>query len=263
MALKLNKQKVSSEKTEYMTIADVETLTKILARANKDTLVVFDVDMVLLNTKELVFQVPNLDLHNEIILSMQSQYSHEEFDYIVHCALVRIEFELLHPIMSEMVKHLQTLNIPTMACTALLSGLIDSKHDMMEWRTKQLAKFGIDFSITAPDDALFQAIQFPMYRGNVPQYKNGVMITNGEHSLTHKGMVLTSLLLTMPAMPQRIIMIDDKMQNLENIQMSLNDIGYEGSYVAIEFTAAKHVDCPMVTAEEFTHGLQKLLGDIL
>lgn len=263
MTFQLNKQKVSSEKTEFMTIADADALAKILTRANKDTLVVFDVDMVLLNTKEVVFQIPNLDLHNEIISSIESQYGHEEFDYLVHCALVRIEFELLHPAMSEMVERLQTLNIPTMACTALLSGLIDSKHDMMEWRTKQLAMFDIDFSITAPDDSDFQAIKFPTYRGNIPQYKNGVMITNGEHSLTHKGMVLISLLSTIPTMPQQIIMIDDKMRNLENIQMSLDEIGYEGNYLAVEFTAAKYVDCPIVTPEEFMHGLQKLLVNVL
>lgn len=263
MNLQLNKQKVSSEKTEFMTIADVETLTQILLRANKETLVVFDVDMVLLNTKELVFQIPNLNLHDEIISSIKSRYSHEEFEHLVHRALVRIEFELLHPSMSEIVKHLQDCNILTIACTALLSGIIDSEHDMMEWRTKQLSTFGIDFSKTAPDDAAFQAIKFPTYRGNVPQYKNGVMITNGEHSLTHKGMVLTSLLSTMPAMPQQIIMIDDKMQNLENIQASLEEIGYEGSYLAVEFMAASYVDCPLISAEEFTQGLQKLLADVL
>lgn len=263
MSLQLNKRKISSEKNEFITIADTESLEKILTRANKDTLVVFDVDMVLLNTKEIVFQIPNLDLHDSIISLMKSQYSHEEFDYLVHCALVRIEFELLHPLMSEIVKRLQTLNIPTMACTALLSGIIDSKYDMMEWRTNQLALFGIDFSLTAPDDAAFQSIQFPTYRGNVPQYKKGVMITNSEHSLTHKGMVLTSLLSTMPVMPKQIIMIDDKMQNLENIQMSLDEISYEGSYLAVEFTAAKYVDCPIISVEEFTLGLQKLLIDAL
>ncbi|MES2607666.1 MAG: DUF2608 domain-containing protein [Pseudomonadota bacterium] len=263
MSLQCNKKTISSEKSEFVTISNAPALAKILEKANKETLVVFDVDMVLLNTKELVFQIPNLDLHDKIISSMKSKYSHEEFDYLVHCALVRIEFELLHPIMSEIVKRLQMLNISTMACTALLSGLIDSKHDMMEWRTKQLAMFGIDFSSTAPDDAAFQTIQFPTYRENVPQYKNGVMITNGEHSLTHKGMVLTSLLSTMPVMPKQIIMIDDKMQNLENIEMSLNEIAYDGNYLAVEFTAAKYVDCPLVSAEEFMHGLQKLLGDVL
>ena len=263
MNFHFKKQKIYSGKTDFLNIPDAETLFKTLEKANQDTLVIFDVDMVLLNTKEVVFQIPNLIQHDEIISSMKAQYSHEEFDYIVHCALVRIEFELLHPAMSEIVKQLQMLNIPTMACTALLSGLIDSKHDMMEWRTKQLAGFGIDFSATAPDDAAFQAIQFPTYRGNIPQYKSGVMITNGEHSLTHKGMVLAELLSTMPVMPQQIIMVDDKMQNLKNIKMSLSEMAYDGDYLAVEFSAAKHVDCPLVSAEDFRQGLQKLLNDVL
>ena len=263
MTSHFNTQRTFLDRSEFVTIPDAKTLVKALEKANKDTLVIFDVDMVLLNTKEAVFQVPNLDVHDDIISTMKSKYSHEEFDFLVHCALIRIEFELLDPTMAETVRRLQMLNIPTMACTALLSGLIDSEHDMMVWRTKQLAKFGIDFSITAPDDAAFQAIEFPTYRGNIPQYKNGVMITNGEHSLTHKGMVLTALLSTMPVMPQHIIMIDDKMQNLENIKRSLDEISFEGNYTAIEFTAAKYVDCPLVSAEEFTHGLEKLLIDVL
>ncbi|MES2253284.1 MAG: DUF2608 domain-containing protein [Pseudomonadota bacterium] len=263
MTIQSNAEKATMLVSKFMTVADAQTLSGILENVNKDTLVVFDVDMVLLNTKEPMFQIPNLDLHHEIISVMKSKYSHEEFDFLVHCALIRIEFELLDATMSEMVQRLQMLNVPTIACTALLSGFIDSEHDMMVWRTKQLAKFGIDFSITAPDDAAFQMIQFPTYRGNVPQYKNGVMITNGEHSLTHKGMVLTALLSTMPAMPQRIIMIDDKLQNLENIQKSLDEISFEGSYTAIEFTAATYVDCPLVSAEEFAFGMQKLLVDVL
>ena len=259
MTLHANAEKAPMPASRFMTVADAQTLSGILADANKETLVVFDVDMVLLNTKEKTLQMPNLDLHHEIISAMKSKYSHEEFDFLVHCALIRIEFELLDPTMSEMVQRLQTLNVPTIACTALLSGFIDSEHDMMPWRTKQLAKFGIDFSVTAPDDTAFKLINFPAYRGNIPQYKKGVMITNGEHSLTHKGVVLTALLSTMPVMPQHIIMIDDKVQNLENIRGSLDDILFEGSYTAIEFTAGSYVDCPLMSAEEFASGLQKLL----
>jgi hypothetical protein len=76
-------------------------------------------------------------------------------------------------------------------------------------------------------------------------------------------MVLAELLLTLPVMPRQIIMIDDKMQNLKNIQMSLDEMLYEGRYLSVEFTAASHVDCTLVSAEEFTHGLQKLLHDFL
>lgn len=259
MTVQLSKQKMPAGNVNFLTITDATGLSEILIRTNEDTLVVFDVDMVLLNTKEVAFQIPNLDLHNDIFLTLKSRYSKEEFDYLVHCSLVRIEFELLHPLMSVVVNNLQDRNIPTIACTALLSGLIESKYDMMEWRTKQLATFGIDFSKTAPDDLGFQTLQFPAYRGNVPQYNKGVMITNSEHSPTDKGTVLSAFLSLMPEMPQKIIMIDDKLKNLEDVRRSLAEIGYGGDYSAIEFSAAKYVNCPLLSVDEFKCELQRLL----
>ena len=263
MAVQFTKQKLLAEKINFLTIIDAARLSEILVKTNEDTLVVFDVDMVLLNTKEIAFQIPNLDLHNDIVLEIKSRYTQEEFDYLVHCALVQIEFELLHPLMSVMVNGLQDRNVPTMACTALLSGLIELKYDMMEWRTNQLAEFGIDFSKTAPDESGFKMLSFPTYRGNVPEYNKGVMITNSEHSLTDKGMVLASLLSIMPEMPKKIVMIDDKLKNLEDVGNSLAQLGYGGDYLAIEFLAAKYVHCPLLSANEFKSEFQRLLVDQL
>ena len=252
------KPKVPTNVT-FVEASDVTVLAGILAQATLDTLVVFDVDMVLLHTEDPMFQMPNLIRHYRILKTVRADLTPEESDLLLHYPLLNKKVEIINPAMPLLIQQLQNLNIPTIACTAILSGSIDSESDMMQWRINQLIELGIDFSVTAPHSALFHTIQFPKYRNNIPQYKNGVMITNGEHGPVHKGAVLTAFLETLSVQPRQIIMIDDRHQNLINIQSSLEEISFDGDYIAVEFTEAMGIECPEVPAELFTQKLQQIL----
>lgn len=243
----------------FVEASDVTALAGILEQATVDTLVVFDVDMVLLHTEDHTFQMPNLLRHHAILKTVRAELTPEESDLLLHYPLINKKAEIINPAMPSLIQRLQCLHIPTMACTAILSGAIESEPDMMQWRINQLIELGIDFSVTAPDSTLFSTIQFPTYRNNIPQYKDGVMITNGEHGPTHKGTVLTALLKTLSVQPSQIIMIDDRHQNLVNIQSSLEEISFDGDYIAIEFTEAMCVECLEISAELFTEKLQHIL----
>ena len=261
MTLHTDIKSVSLTKSEFITVSNVPLLAEILERADYNTLVVFDVDMVLLHSKEPAFQMPNLLHHYSLIAEVMADLNLEEKDLLLHYPLIEGEAETLDSEIPMMILQLQARHIQTIACTAILSGSIAPEPDMMAWRIKQLAHLGMDFSRTAPNSIAFQSIQFPTYRGNAPQYQDGVLITNGEHGPVHKGDALVALLKTMPMQPNQIIMIDDRLKNLENVNNSLAEIAFEGSYTAIEFTAAHYHNCPLVSDVTFAQSLQRFLSN--
>ncbi len=255
----LHTQPNAHKKTEFVVTPDTGALARMLAKATSDSLIIFDVDMVLLHTADPVFQMPNLMHHHDILTAARADLNPEESDLLLHFPLIDGKAEVIDPALPLLIQHLQNLNIPTIACTAILSGAIAPEPDMMKWRVKQLTELGMDFSITAPDDTLFHTIHFPKYRGNTPQYKKGVMITNGENGPSNKGTVLAAFLATLTKHPRQIIMIDDRRQNLMHIHDSLEKSDFNGHYIAVEFTAAMYHNCPLVSADVFNEKLQAVL----
>ncbi len=259
MTLPTQTQTDALKKTEFVVTSDASALVRMLEKTTPDSLVIFDVDMVLLHTKDPVFQMPNLIHHFDLIKAVRENLTPEESDLLLHFPLIDGEAEVIDSALPRLIRQLQSRNIPTIACTAILSGAIAPEPDMMKWRINQLVELDMDFSITAPDETLFHAIHFPKYRGNIPQYKKGVMITNGEHGPANKGTVLAAFLATLPIQPCQIIMIDDRRQNLMHIHDSLEKIEFNGDYIAVEFTAAMHHACPLVSADVFSEKLQIIL----
>lgn len=113
------------------------------------------------------------------------------------------------------VRRLQDEGYHVMAITARSA---NAPWDAEFHRTtvSQLAKAGYGFADSAP--ALITAMMEPIFE--LPYYYRGIFFTAKQM----KGPILRDLLFTLDALPTKVIMVDDKLEQLISIEESLQDL---------------------------------------
>ena len=221
----------------HVALAEI-TKTSILSpielaiqHADSETLVIFDVDDVLITVKDQILQSEYEKFLEELNKKLESRTSEEEaqkFWSIIY--LTRID-ELVDPRMVALIKEAQAKGLKVMAFTNAWTGTFGNIPSLEDWRLNELADFGYTFkdSWSALKPKTFEALKSQDPK-RFPVFKDGIVFTSN----LPKDEVLKAFLEYASLSPKKIIFIDDKSKNLKSVEAFCQKTG-------IKFTGFEYI----------------------
>lgn len=184
----------------------------------KDTLVIFDVDHVLIKpTHDYDFRH---QYRAQLLQQIKSRYSKKHFRFLESIIIFNKKYHLVDLNILNILNYLQDYQIPTIALTALSTGKFGTITKMEDLRIANLKNMNIDFTelSTIKDYILADKLAgtnmiFPDCIG-IPMLKAGIIFTAG----VNKGIVLEYILDQKHYYPKTIIFIDDDLHNLQALE---------------------------------------------
>jgi hypothetical protein len=223
----------------FAEIVSIESFAEV-NEIDSQTLVVFDVDEVLITPEDLVLRVRGF----------RSKYHDEITPELLSIALSETKYELVDPNAAKFIQDLQQRGIKTIALTRARTGKFGVIDCCAEWRIKQLSNLNIDFSKSFSEvpPMVFSEGEHPAL------YKQGILFV-GDAEVS-KGELLGAFFDRIGFHPKKVIFFDDQMKNLKSVEKELNDrdIAYQGFY----FEALKDDVIDVETAEkQLQHLIEK------
>lgn len=194
----------------YSDIRTIYSLDEITIDAfSKETLVMFDLDDVLIYPKDALLQ----NWRSGWIPEGMREWTPEE-DTI---AWANVQFQLMDPSGPKLIDELNENGIPTIGFTTFAmeqSGIVKS---IPEWRSKHLEELGLYFKME-------NEIVFPVLEGFVPpSFEKGVLYCGNfyKKDKDNQGKILSLYLDWLDWMPQQIVFVNDRRDHLEAVKKEL------------------------------------------
>ena len=217
------------------------------------TLVIFDVDMVLVQPGEPAFQMANMKRFSPICKKIMKEIPAEKQMLFLSLMTTKYDPVLISDCTFEILKQLKQKKIPVMALTANITGAFGAIPDMAKWRVAGLKKLGIDFSESAPFSTLVSTpvlfSELAPYRGNYSLFMDGVLFVNG--TVVSKGEALLAFFKRTQQLPDKIIFIDDREENLKSVEASLQTLQKPIDYRGVHFLGAQKYPSKEISEQEF------------
>ena len=228
----------------------ISEVNEFLKDSDSDTLVVWDVDMVLVHPKEPAFQMGNMGRHKQRFLNMFGPLDAEERAVTLCLISTEGDLELLNPEVIHVLEDLRQRQVPHIALTGCLTGPLANVDSLEDLRITQLEQLGVSFADVTPlkGEAVFN--EMPLYRRSPVVYKQGIIFANGRTG--PKGDALVCFLRRCKHPPTSILFIDDHLHYLEDVEEKLRAFDDTITYRGLHYLGAKHVDSSPVTEEEFS-----------
>lgn len=226
---------------EIITAPNLTVFEEALVDIQNDTLVIFDIDDVIITCKDPVLQQANKARFDKVCGQLSESISIEEYAHLFSIVLLTREVEIIDQKIYDLLDLLNQKNIQTIALTHTATGRMGEIEQMEDWRISELNGLGISFNHSSPfkENILLKNLQSAQ---NHPlTIKKGVIFA----AELEKGKVLEEALKCLTFKPQRIIFIDDRKENLESVEAfcKKNSIGFQGfHYTAIQSRPIKYVD---------------------
>lgn len=188
-----------------------------------DTLVVFDVDDVLISAKDACFRPKRLKHLFKVIQQKYDEIPLEEhpaLDEKLSLCYLSPERGLIEKDTPQLIANLQKQGIKVIALTHCPTGKYGLISSIESWRINHLKSFGIDFSRSFPSLGRHSFDQLANKRPP-PLYDSGVLFSYGYE----KGEVLVAFLKHVQWTPKRIIFFDDLVGNHQSVSRSLDGLG--------------------------------------
>ncbi len=137
------------------------------------------------------------------------------------------QWSLVDPKVLKWIRFLKANSIKTIAVTRFLSGRLGHNQSLEYERVQDLLNKKIDFSYSFPNNNTLNFKQFAQEE-HFPSFLNGVLFTIQS---TSKGALLKAFFQQLKWYPNKIVMIDDKLVNLESVRkeakkLNITFIGY-------------------------------------
>jgi hypothetical protein len=196
---------------EVIETSTLKQLKSILNQANQATLVIFDVDHVLIMpTDDYTLSRPLY--RKKLWEKLKKKLPEEKIEYLFSIVVSKAKWKLVDNNILQIIDYLNYNKIPTIALTSLNTGklgIIDNREDL---RIKELSSVGIHF--TSPFKKNKVVIHELKGRYGTPMLKEGVILTAEQD----KGKVLKYILDNQKYYPKSIIFIDDKLANIRSVE---------------------------------------------
>lgn len=227
---------------ETTTTDDMGDIAKVLAQADVQTLVIFDVDDVLMRpTQEFDFRHP---ARKEFIQQVQAQEGGARtFQDYVALIFERRTVELMDPRVTGILKGLAERHVPAIALSSWWTGRFGHIEKMEELRFEGLAQLGLVFKELAPFEGEYSFAQLNTGKGT-PIYRDGVLLTSFED----KGAALKALLKAEKKAFSKVIFIDDDVKNVEAVEAACQELAM--AFTGIHYTAKKKQPLPELDAKK-------------
>lgn len=220
----------------------------------QDVLVAWDIDLTLIMPEKPEAQFPNVEKHYDLFkkLTQDTTQLHIELMYNLIGARCHKNHEkiITEEEVVDFIKTLQKKNIKNMALTAAMSGSFGPIAHIESWRYETLKNFDIDFSQSFQDQEMLLK-KLPAYFNRYPTFFKGILYSNGEHSLTDKGSVLTHFLQEINYLPKLIVLIDDREKNLIDVEKAIQKTLPKVDFLSVHYRKGREIASREVTQEEF------------
>lgn len=224
-----NKKAVSN----IQTIFSFKEALPILKKATPETLVLFDVDLILQHPANKNFQGRTLLQYQDILKQNMYGFTSEEKDRFLLSLVFGKPLELVEKQSPQLIQDLQHKNIKTLIFTGFATGTILDTW-IPQWRYESLRSAGINCNACLNLEEKIWFRQFPQYLNIHPLYYKGILFSNGHYGPLSKAQVLFTFLDKINWSPQEIIFFDDRLENIQGVQESeaiqQRQIPYYGFY---------------------------------
>lgn len=228
-------------------IFEIENLKKFeetLQKLDKSSLVLFDVDYTLLTPQDASLKPCGKGLRRKFLHVLDLKRR----EYLQSILALESEEELMDRSFPLLIEEMQKNNVPVIGLTALETGEYGKIKQLEDWRISQLKKFNMDFSSEFRDYNPIILTECNSYNGHYPLFKNGVLFTNRQP----KGEVLSNFLKKVGWVPNRILFMDDSIDQIKSVESAAKILGIE--FIGFHYTAAEKNSCefdPLVGEFQF------------
>lgn len=229
---------------------DYVILQQILEKSDADTLVILDVDDVILQQRDQILRSPYKPYLVEIEKELAVKYTPEEVLNLKSIVILAQQPELVDNRLLNTLANLQNRKVPVVALTFCATGKQGQIDSIEDWRTTQLNQLGVDF--TKLNNFKNTTLPEIPAKFGTPTVKNGIIFT----ALAEKGIVLDAVLRKENVRPKKIIFVDDKLRNLQSVQTAA--LRKDISFIGIEYTTIKSNKVPA-----FNHKRSKIQLELL
>jgi hypothetical protein len=199
---------------------EIEQLELILEQATPNSLVIFDVDEVLVYPTNIVQLQVASPFWEASMSDIEQRLGKDTRDMLHSIMLLQTQWDVTDKKIPKLIAALQMKKIQVLALTSFRRGKMGKIHSIEEWRNAQLKKYDIDFSISA--GIAENCFEINPARNIVkqlnPVYKDGIIYTD----LHSKSEVLCAFLEQASLKPKEIIFIDDRLSNVQDIENFCN-----------------------------------------
>lgn len=202
----------------------------VLKKADKNTLVLFDVDDTLIEPAGVLFRPKTIEneAYRPWLVELTSRvYGNAPKTEAYYWSIWKVKEVplLIEPGIVETIRSLQDRGVKVMALTALKTGRSFTIPSLPEWRFNKLKELGIDFSTANFPDMIFNELPKDD-DGNYPVLYHGILCT----STSSKGQVLATFLDRVKWKPDLVIFFDDSMKRVEQVaeEMHKREIPFQG-----------------------------------
>ncbi len=235
------------------TTQSFEAFFEITKGFTEKSLVVFDVDRVLIEPRDAIMRYPNQRLLWELRYQYGNHLSPDELANLTSIVSLSESREVIDPLTVSFINFLKSKNIPVIALTATSVQGYGKIPSIPDWRIKDLSRFGICFESFASHP--FIELSQLYGRGPAPIFKSGILFSAGYP----KGDVLEAFLDSVSFLPDKVLFVDDLLHNLVSVHQSLTNMGVSDIF-AFQFTGAdalpNTIDVPVAT-----HQIKTLLQE--
>jgi FMN phosphatase YigB (HAD superfamily) len=242
----------------HVALAEV-TKTSILSpielaiqHADSETLVIFDVDDVLITAKDQILQPAHKKFLERLNKDLESRLSEEEAQILWSIIWLARSDEPVDPKMVSLIKEAQSRGLKVMALTNAWTGPFGNIPSLEDWRIDELQGFGYTFK------DLWSTLKLKTFKNlkskdpkRFPVFQEGVLFTCN----LQKGEALKTFLQYTGFSPKKIIFIDDKQKHLKSVEAFSKDAGIP--FVGFQYTAI--AERPRVPLNEERARLQFLI----
>lgn len=223
---------------DIVTISNFTPLKKILKSISNETLVIFDVDYVLIMPTD-EHTLSRHPYRKELWKNIESRISKEEWKKLYGLTASKAQWRLVDPDILNIFAELNAKQIPTMALSSIYTGKFGNIESIDDWRIKQLYELGFDFRVLTPIKIDLYAHELEENYG-VPTLKSGVMLT----AQVDKAKMLEYVLRHSNYHPKEIIFVDDQLCNLESLERLSAKMNIK--FYGFHYTAVSQMPLPVI-----------------
>ena len=241
---------INSALADIMMISDFIPLKKLLEEADQDTLVIFDVDHVLIMPTD-EYTLNRHPYRKELWKEIEGRLSKEEMKTLYGLTASKAKWRLVDPDIIDIFTRLKERQIPSIALTSIYTGKFGNIEKLEDWRIKHLHDLGFDFVNLTPikEEILLYELE---EQDGVPMLKSGVILT----AQIDKGKTLEYILGHNNYYPKTIIFIDDMLNNLESLERLSSKLKIK--FHGLHYTAVSNMPIPVINKQ-----IEKLRFQIL
>lgn len=237
----------------HATIIETATLKPVkqsLELVDKQTLVIFDVDEVLIVAKDQILLSPYKHQLNVLNKELKAKHNEKEAQVLWSIAFKNRKSELVDPAVISIFNTLRAKDIKTILLTNAWTGPFGTIPLLEDWRIQELKNFGIEVDGSFPNTELIVFTNLTGIASNkvtssianslsknaqetsrIPVFKKGVLFT----AERDKGALLKTFLDKVNWHPNKIIFVDDRAKNLDSVQAYCNSAGIQ--FCGFHYTA--------------------------